>query len=172
MGALNGLDNLAVAIATGLLDYFTTVLGNLDVVFKSTGGEVERVPEAVPRLGRVFPYQVWRRMTVITDSHGPVRRLDPGTVFPVHDVTVGTGLRIVGEVGPSLGVGERVCAGARSYAKYATEKNSLRLAKPHRAISCARPGLEFDRDYFVALGALVAFLLQVMTLISESSETA
>ena len=62
-------------------------------------------------------------MAIVANGSGPVRRLKPTIVLFLHDVTVCTGRSIVGEIGPTLGVGECVRTHTGSNADREPEDN-------------------------------------------------
>ena len=58
-----------MTLAAGLFSYCTTTRGNVNVVFKPTGGEVVGMPETVARFRRVLANQsggVWQSLQTAT----------------------------------------------------------------------------------------------------------
>src|SRR5215470_6716446 len=104
--AVDGGGDALVAVAAGILGDLVIELRDLDGVGIPAGGEVERVPEAVVRLDGVFSENVVGRMTVVAGGGRVMARLQPGIVLRAHDVAIGAGGRVVGEIGVSLGVDE------------------------------------------------------------------
>ena len=64
-----------------------------DRFVEALGGEIEGVPEAVPRLGVVLPDEVVRHVAVVAHRHRAVAGLQPAVVLFVHDVAVGARAR-------------------------------------------------------------------------------
>src|SRR4051794_16050742 len=81
---------------------------DLDIVRKSSGGEGERVEESVCCLDRVLAREIVWGVAIVAHGHGVMATLDPTVVVVLHDVAVGTGCGIVGEVGISPGVNKGV----------------------------------------------------------------
>ena len=70
---------------------------------------------------------VWQLLQVATAA---VRRLEPAVEFLLHDMAVGAGRRIIGEVGPTLGIGESVYADADGDADNHAEQDALDSVTP------------------------------------------
>jgi hypothetical protein len=101
-------NDLLMTLPARFLRHCAAVRPHLDVVFKPARGEIEGMPEAVPCFGAVFSQKRGRCVAIVANGGGPVRRLQPTIILFLHDVTVCTGRSIVGEIGPTLGVGECV----------------------------------------------------------------
>jgi hypothetical protein len=101
-------NDLLVTLAACFLRHLPAVRPHLDVVFKPASREVEGMPETIPCFGAVFSQKRCRRVAIVANRRGPVRRLQPTIILFLHDMTVGTGRSIVGEIGPALGVRECV----------------------------------------------------------------
>src|SRR5215207_6245179 len=110
--ALDGLHDRFVAGAARALRNFVVELVDADRLVEAAGREVERVPEAVARLGVVLAQQVVRRVAVVAAGDRAVRGLDPAVELLAHDVTVGARLRVVGQVRVAARVDEGEAADA------------------------------------------------------------
>lgn len=66
------------------------------------------VIEAIYRFDCIFPHKVVRRMAVVTGGYIVMTRLKPSRKLLVHDVAIGTRAWIIGEIGPTAGVRERI----------------------------------------------------------------
>ena len=108
--AVDGRSDVLVTAAAGVLGHVVVELGDFNSVGIVAAGEVERVPESVISLDRVFSDEVVRRVAVIAGSDRVVARFLPGIVLRLHDMAVSTRGRIVRQVGISLGVDEGICA--------------------------------------------------------------
>ena len=106
------LRDLLVTAPAGVFRHFVIARRDPDRIGEGAGREVEGVPEAVARLGLVFPEQVVRRVTVVAHRHCMVRGLDPRVEVLAHHVAVGARLGVVGQVGRTAGVYERERADA------------------------------------------------------------
>ena len=104
---------LGVARLTSALGYAIVVTFNANVVGKAAGGKCEGMEEAVGGLDRVLAGRIVRRVTVVASGDGVVAALDPGGVIVLHHVTVGAGLRIVGQVGVPSGIDKCIQAQAK-----------------------------------------------------------
>src|SRR5512140_3347355 len=107
MHAEHGRYDIGVAGDAGTLGDSLVVSLDENVVGNATGGECERVQEAVRRLDGVLPCQVMRRVTVVAFGGDAMAGLHPPGVILVHDVAVGAGSGIVAEVGVAPGIHER-----------------------------------------------------------------
>ena len=96
---IDGLGYLLVTVTASRFRDFMVALRNAQRIGEVARCEVERVPETVTRLGHVLADQVMLGVAVVADGHGMVRRLGPGGIMLGHDVAVGAGGRIVGQIG-------------------------------------------------------------------------
>ena len=99
-----------MATATRRFSNRTASLLHLNWLVKVSCGERIGVPEAVIRLDIIFPEKVVRRVTIITSGDRPMARLDPRIVVFSHDVAVGAGRRVIGQIRPALGIKKSVAA--------------------------------------------------------------
>ena len=93
--------------ACGLRD-LVIAFANRDVVGESPGREGQRMKESVLGFGQIFTNKIVRCMTIIADRYCAMPGFFPGVVILLHHMTVGAGLRIVGEVGVAFGVDEGI----------------------------------------------------------------
>ena len=85
------------------------------------------MPEAVICLDIIFAEKVVRRVAVITGGDRPMARLDPRIqVFP-HDMAVGAGRRVIGQIRPTLGIKKSVAADTKSEAENGAENDGGNL---------------------------------------------
>ena len=127
-----------MAVATGLLGDLPAVRFDLNIVLVAARGEKKRMPEAVGRFRRILADEVCRGVAAVAVGHRPVRRLEPAVELFAHDVAVGAGRRIIGEVGPTLGIGESVYADADSDADNHAEQDALNSVTLHLHLSLVR----------------------------------
>ena len=101
--------------------------------WESTRRECHRVPESVVGLGSVLADQSRRSMTVIANCHTSMAGFQPAVVVFVHDVTVGAGRRIVGQVRGPASEYERVTSHPSCKANSDTERQPSDgyAGKPH-----------------------------------------
>ena len=102
------LRDLSMTFLAGLFGDLQIVPFDLYRLVKSAAGEIERMPEAIRRLGRIFADQSRRRVAIVTGGDGAVRGLHPAVILLIHDVTIRARSRIVGEIRISFGVNEGV----------------------------------------------------------------
>lgn len=124
----DGLRDLRVAFLTSLLGDLQVAFLDLDRLVEAASGEIERMPEAVRSLRRVFIEEICRRMAIVASRHRSVRRLEPAVVLLGHDVAVGARGRIVGQVRRAFGVYEGVDAQAHRRAYQNTHNQTLKRA--------------------------------------------
>ncbi len=93
-----------MAATTCILRYLMIKLRDLDCVGVSSGREVERVPESVVRLYRIFPDDVVRGVTVVARSDRVMARLQPCVILSPHHVAIHACSGIVRQIRISLGV--------------------------------------------------------------------
>ena len=62
------------------------------------------MPEPVPSFRSVFPYEVVRRVAVVTGSNRLMARLKPAAVLIFHYVAIGTRERVVAHIRIALAV--------------------------------------------------------------------
>src|SRR5258708_21994817 len=105
-----GVDNFLMAIATRCFSNRTASLLHLNWLVKVSCGERIGVPEAVIRLDIIFAEKVVRRVIIITSGDRPMARLDPPIVVVSHEVAVGAGRRVIGQIRPALGIKQRLAA--------------------------------------------------------------
>lgn len=108
MLGINGINNRLVATAAGSLGHFPVIWLNPQWIGKITSGKGYRMPETVLSLCPVLGKRGMRRMAIIAGRNRTVARFRPSIEMLLHDVAVGTCRRVVGKVGPSLGIDECV----------------------------------------------------------------
>ena len=64
--------DLLMTFPTSLFGYFSAASGDLNLVFKTTGGEVIGMPEAVARFRGVLAQKAGRRVAVVAHSDRPM----------------------------------------------------------------------------------------------------
>ena len=131
MPVFNCVDNLSVTVAARLLGDRPAVRFDLNIVFETACGEMERMPKTVSRLRYIFTDEVCGCVTAIAGGNRAVRRLEPAVEFFAHDMTVGASRRIVSEIGPTFGVGEGVDTNADSYADKNAKQDASNYARVH-----------------------------------------
>ena len=124
-----------MTVTAGLLGDLPAVRFDLNVVLIATRGEGKRMPEAVRCLGRILANKVRRRVAAIAGRNRAMRRLEPTVEFFAHDVAVGTGRRIVGEIRPTLGIGKGIDADPDSNTDDNSEQDALEHARFHLVFS-------------------------------------
>lgn len=121
------MDNFLVAVAARAFSNLLASFLHLDRLVKVACGKRIGVPEAVIRLDIIFAEKVVRRVTVITGGDRPMARLDPRIqVFP-HDVAVGAGRRVIGQIRPTLGIKKSVAADTKAEPENDTENDGRNL---------------------------------------------
>ena len=98
-----------------ILRHFAVDSSNLQRIGIAAGGEGERVEEPVSGLLHVFPHKVLGHVTIPAGGNVPVAGLEPGVEVLLHDMAVGTGRRIAGQIGGAFGIHERVRPQAQGY---------------------------------------------------------
>ena len=106
--SVDAFDQRSMTGPAGLFCYGQVLGPDPDGLMELSRRELERVPEAVFRLGVVLAQKITRSVTVVARRDAVVRRLDPAFVLFVHDVAVDAGCGIVCEVGVTLRIPERV----------------------------------------------------------------
>jgi hypothetical protein len=72
---------------------------DLDRLVKSAGGEGPRVQRSVIRFGEPFAdKRVVRQVAIVAGRYTVMTGLLPGIKMSLHDVAVGTGVRVVGKI--------------------------------------------------------------------------
>src|SRR5215472_15084077 len=90
-------------------------------------GERERVEKPIRRLGGVLANQVMGRMAVVAGSRGTMAGFEPGAVLILHHMAIGTGSRVVREVGIALRVNKRVEPEAQGCAQEYSEREHAKV---------------------------------------------
>src|SRR5690242_14610103 len=119
---------------TGLaraLGHAVVVTLNANVVGIASAGEGERVEESVRRLDGVLAYEVMGCVTVIALGDRVMTTGDPPRVVVLHDVAVGAGFRIIGEIGIALRIYERIKAKTDRQPNDNAENNRAGVARSH-----------------------------------------
>ena len=89
------------------------------------------MPKTVRRLRRVLADEICRRVAAIAGGDRAMGRLEPAVELLAHDMAVGAGRRIIGEVGPTLGIGESINANANGNTDNYSNQNALNRAQLH-----------------------------------------
>jgi len=80
-----------------------------------------------------------------------MRRLEPAVELLAHNVAVGAGCRIIGQVRPAFGIGECINANADSNADHHPKQDPLNRAKFHLCIrSSTIDPKHRSHDFFIA----------------------
>ena len=103
----NVFNDLLMAVETGFFGDASVAWFDADRVGKSAGGKGERMPETVICFHPVFSEEIVGSMAIVAGGDGTMTGLNPGIEMILHDVAIGAGLGITGEVGATLGVNER-----------------------------------------------------------------
>ncbi len=109
------VDEVSVAAQAGLLENARFARLDPDGLFEIHEGEALRVPEAVLRLGEILRHEVVGQMAFHAGGRLMVSPLLPRVILIVHDVAVGAGPRVLGEVAQAFTVIEGVKAQARRH---------------------------------------------------------
>lgn len=103
---VDGLDDIGVAVSARLFGNATIEFSHLDGFVESVGREGQRMKEAVTGLGVVFADEAVGCMAIVAGGHGVVTGAGPTVVLLLHDVTVETSCRVIGQVGCAAGIDE------------------------------------------------------------------
>ena len=87
-----------MTLSASLFSYLATSWCDVNVVLEPTRGEVVGMPEAVPRLGRVFADEPRRRVAIVADGYSSMARLQPAAILLLHDMAVNAGFSVIGHV--------------------------------------------------------------------------
>ena len=94
-------------------------------------GERERMPEAVICFHPVFAEEIVWSVTIVAGGNRPMAGLDPGIEMILHDVAIGAGFGIVGEVRATLGVNEGECADTTGNTYRSSDDDPFNRARSH-----------------------------------------
>ena len=148
--------DVLVAAAAGVFCYLMIELRDLDGVGISAGREIERMPESVICLNRIFSDDVVRSMTVVASSDRVMARLQPGIILSSHHVTIHASGRIVRQIGISLGIYERISPQAKCQAyKHSGQNRNCRAL--HGTFRDTKAYPEFEKLRSRKTGFEVAF---------------
>ena len=100
-------NDLLVAVETCFFRDAAVARFDANGIWKSAGGESEGMPETVICFHPIFAEKIVGSMTIVAGGNGTVAGLDPGIEMILHDVAIGAGFGIIGEVRATLGVNER-----------------------------------------------------------------
>src|SRR5262245_17466949 len=89
------------------------------------------MPEAVGRFRRILAHEVRRGVAAVASRNRAVRRLEPAVELLLHDMAVGAGRRIIGEVGPTLGISESIDTDADGNTDNHSKQDALDHARFH-----------------------------------------
>jgi hypothetical protein len=118
-----------MAIATRRLSNRAASLLHLNWLVKVSCSERIRVPEAVIGLDIIFAEKVVWRVAVITGGDRAMARLHPSIKLFSHDMTVGAGRRVIGQIRPALGIKESVAADTEPEPQNDSENDSCSLCR-------------------------------------------
>ena len=104
----NGLHDIQMTFVAGALRNLQIVWLDLQRVRMPARCEREGMPETVGSLGGILADEAGGRVAIIANRDGAMARLDPAIVVLLHDVAIGAGCGVVGQVGSALGVHEGV----------------------------------------------------------------
>ena len=103
----DSIDQVAMAVQTGVLGHPAIEWRDANGLGKGAGSESDTVPETVQPLNSVFGDDVVMRcVTIVARRHRLMAAVVPTVVDFLHDMTVGAGLWVTGEVGETLGLAE------------------------------------------------------------------
>jgi hypothetical protein len=97
-GPLDSVHDMTMTCPARLLSDCLVTCPNPQVFWEASGGKGKRVPEAVQCLSEILGEEAWWRMAIIADCGAAVAGFDPPVILLLHDVTVGTCRRIIGQV--------------------------------------------------------------------------
>ena len=100
----NVFDNLFVAVEACFFRDAAVARFDANGVWKFAGSESERMPETVIGFHPVFAEEIVWSVTIVAGGNRPMAGLDPGIEMILHDVAIGAGFGIAGEVRATLGV--------------------------------------------------------------------
>lgn len=123
------LNYIRVAMAARVFGDCPVSRGHLDGFMKPAGGKGQRMIESIDGLGCIFAYKIVGSVTIVAHRHGMMRRLGPPIELRVHNVTVGTRLGIVRQIGCALSKNESESAQADCTAE-PDGQNYHRRSKP------------------------------------------
>jgi hypothetical protein len=123
-----GVHDFLMASAASALGNSAASLLHLNRFVKIACGESIRVPEAVVGLDVIFAEKIVWCVAGITSSDPVMARLDPRIVVFPHDVAVGAGGRVIGQIRPTLGIKESVAADTESEAQNDSENDGCSLS--------------------------------------------
>src|SRR5262245_32381067 len=89
------------------------------------------MPEAVRCLGCILADEVRRRVATIAGRNRAMGRFEPAVELLLHDMAVGAGRRVVGEVGPTLGIGESINTDANGNTDNDSKQDALDHSRFH-----------------------------------------
>lgn len=95
---VDGLDDLLVAITAGLLGDGPVGGGNLDRFVEVPGGEGPRMMPPVAGFRPIFPEELVGGVAIVADRYMMMPRFGPGVEMIFHDVAIGAGGGIIGQV--------------------------------------------------------------------------
>src|SRR5262249_38951146 len=83
---------------------------DLNRLVEAAGSEIERMPEAVRRLGAVFAEEARGRVAVIARGDGAMGRFQPAVILLTHNMAIGSSRGGVHQVRLAFGVNEGIDA--------------------------------------------------------------
>ncbi|KXK55342.1 MAG: hypothetical protein UZ07_CHB004002163 [Chlorobi bacterium OLB7] len=130
---INRVNNFLVAAAAGFLGHLAIGRLNPKWVGKITAGKRYRVPKSILCFCPVLADSGMWSVAIIADSHRTMTGFCPCIKMLLHNVAIGTCRRVVGKIGPALGVDKRV--GGNPNNQPANPANNhpskLRSTEPH-----------------------------------------
>src|SRR6056297_3534968 len=115
LGRQHGVHQLPVTFQAGLLGHPPVARLDPDGLVEVARRERKGVEEPVIRLRQPLADEVVAQVAITAGCNVPVAGGDPGVEVALHDVAIGTGLRVVGQVGETVAVPDRESAEAAEY---------------------------------------------------------
>ena len=104
---------------------------DLNVVLIAAGGKEKRMPKAVRGLRQVFADEARRGVAAVAAGDRAMRRLQPTRILLAHHMAVGARRGIIGQIGPTLGIGKSIGADADADADQDSKQNTLNRSRAH-----------------------------------------
>jgi hypothetical protein len=131
-GRVDSAGQIGVAFHAGSIGHAVVASRDSNFVGKPLCGESPGVEEAIQCFGGVLGEEAGGSMAVVADGPLAMARTEPAGMLIAHDVAVGAGIGIIGEVGTTLGITE----GEQSYAEEDAARNAQ---QDPRGNSCSSP---------------------------------
>jgi len=122
--AFNHFNDTGVTFSASIVGDLLIAFGDLNRIRIVARREIERMPEAVLRLGGILANEISRRVAVITGRYTAMARLDPTIILILHDMAIHASLGIIGHVRAALGIDERESTHPERNAKSSAENRA------------------------------------------------